>query len=137
MKRFFVTTILIAWFVAIAAINGNAQSAYARVTVYTNTQQDVAGMRYLHKLLPTPASYPWSLYFSFSANEGQTVDGGYMYQKWVLLENFGFPYPAGTLYDLDMTVSGRTVESDSYPPDKWPSYLNTLPGIDFRSQGGD
>lgn len=138
MKRIFLTAILIACFVAIAGIHGNAQTnAYAKVTVYTNTRQDVVGMLYLHELLPAQ-SFPWSMYFSIDASEGQTVDGGYMYQKWLLLTNFNFPYPVGTLYDMDETVYGQTVESrSSYAPSNWPVYLNNLPGIDFRSQGGE
>jgi hypothetical protein len=111
MKRLFQTTLLIACFAVLAGMQAKAQSAYAKVTVYTNTRQDVVGMLYQHKLAPTNTYTSWSLYFSFNANEGQTVDGGYMYQKWVLLVNYGFPYPAGTLYDLDEIVSGVTVES--------------------------
>jgi hypothetical protein len=137
MKRIFQISLLIACFVAITGMQSQAQSAYAKVTVYTNTRQDVVGMLYQHKLAPVNTYTSWSQYFSFSANEGQTVDGGYMYQKWVLLAGYGFFIPVGTLYDLDASVSGVTVHSDSYAPDRWPEYLNTLPGIDFRSQGGE
>lgn len=135
MKRIISTTILIVC-LSIAIIQGNAQN-YARVTVYTNTQQDVVGMLYQHKLAPENTYTTWSLYFSFTANEGQTVDEGYMYQKWVLLEGFGFFTPVGTLYDLDAIVSGRKVESHSYSPQDWPTYLSSLPGIDFRGQDGE
>jgi hypothetical protein len=133
MKRIFFTTILIACFVAIAGIHGNAQTSYAKVTVYTNTQQYVYGTLDLVRLLPTPVAPIWSMSFSFQANEGQIVDGGYMYQKWILLA-YQIPQ-TGTLYELVETAYGQSVNSHSYAPLDWPLYV-VLPGNDFRGQGG-
>ncbi|MDP1621379.1 MAG: hypothetical protein Q8M08_03480 [Bacteroidales bacterium] len=132
MKRIFFTTILIACFVAIAGMQGIAQTSYAKVTVYTNSQQYVYGTLQLDRLQPTYANI-WSMPFSFQADEGQIVDGGYMYQRWILL---AYPIPqTGTLYELVETAYGQSVNSRSYAPLDWPLYV-ILPGNDFRSQGG-
>jgi hypothetical protein len=106
---------------------------YAKVTIYTDSQQNVDG--YLKLFNCTYESYDWNMNFHFDPSEGQAVDGGYMYQKWVPLTGFGFPYPVGELYYLEETAYGRVVESSSYSPQQWPQYL-VLPAIDFRTQGG-
>jgi hypothetical protein len=131
MKRIISTTILIACFFAIASIHGNAQNPYAKVTVYTNSQQAVNGTLALLETSPDPHPI-WSMYFHFDANEGQTVDGGYMYQKWVLLA-YSIPNNSD-YYKLVATAYGETAESSPCAGDSWPVYL-TLSAINLRSQG--
>jgi hypothetical protein len=109
-----------------------AQNPYAKVTVYTNSQQAVNGTLALLETSPDPGTI-WSMYFHFDANEGQTVDGGYMYQKWVLLA-YSIPN-SSNYYKLVATAYGVSQESDPCQGSRWPVYL-TLPAIDLRSQGG-
>jgi hypothetical protein len=132
MKRIFQTTLLIACFAA-TSIYGKAQTSYAKITVYTNSQQYVTGTLSLEQLQPSYAPV-WSMSFSFSAIEGQIVDGGYMYQKWILLAH-GIPQ-TGTLYRLVETAYGQNVFSESYDPLHWPLYV-WLPGNDFRGHDGE
>ena len=133
MKRIILTTILIACFVVIAGTQGFAQNPYAKVTVYTNLRQDVYGTLALFETSPDPGLV-WSMNFYFDAEEGQTVDGGYMYQKWVLL-SYSIPNNSD-YYQLVAAAYGVSVYSPSYEGNKWPFYLTTLPAIDLRSQGG-
>lgn len=133
MKTKLFSQILVALCLALACFNVSAQ-AYARVTIYTQSQQNVSGTLKLFNI--EYESYDWTGQFYFNANEGQTVDGGYMYQKWVLLENFGFPYPVGELYYMEIYCGSKHGYSNTYDEDDWPQYLDSLESLDFRSQGG-
>jgi hypothetical protein len=134
MKKILLSSILVICFVAVTSIHVSAQQpAFAKVTVYTDSRQNVGGYLYLNNL--TYSISNWNMSFHFNPNEGQAVDGGYMYQKWVLLTGFGFFIPVGDLYEMEIDVNLVAKYSDTYAPDRWPQYLQ-LPGIDFRSQGG-
>ena len=113
-------------------MQGVAQNPYAKVTVYTNSQQAVNGTLALLETSPNPHTI-WSMNFHFDANEGQTVDGGYMYQGWFLLA-YSIPNNSN-YYKLVATAYGVSAESSSCEGSRWPVYL-TLPAIDLRSQGG-
>jgi hypothetical protein len=132
MKRIFQTTLLIACVLVISGMQSFAQNPYAKVTVYTNSQQYVYGTLELRET--SQNQLIWSMNFHFESNEGQTVDGGYMYQGWFLLA-YSIPNNSN-YYKLVATAYGVSVSSPSYEGEKWPFYLTTLPAIDFRSQGG-
>ena len=131
MKRIILTTILIACFVVIAGTQCFAQNPYAKVTVYTNLRQDVYGTLALFETSPDPGLV-WSMNFDFDAEDGQTVDGGYMYQKWVLLA-YSIPNNSD-YYVLRVAAYGVSHLSASCQGSSWPIYL-TLHDIDLRSQG--
>jgi|GEM_PF-1751014 len=129
MKTILLSSILITWFLAVTNLHAVADPAYAKVTIYTNSRQNVVG--YLKLFNIDYETYDWSMQFYFDDSEGQAVDGGYIYQKWVLLSGFSFPYPVGDAYYMEVSAYGRIRESNVYAPQNWPEYLE-LPSIDFR-----
>lgn len=128
-----VISIFIACIVAISGIQGFTQNPYAKVTVYTNSLQAVNGTLALAETSPNPQPI-WSMNFHFDIDEGQTIDGGYMYQKWFLLD-YSIPNNSN-YYKLIATAYGVSTQSPSYEGNRWPFYLTTLPAIDLRNQGG-
>ena len=100
--------------------------------MYTNSAQIVNGTLALVETSPNPQPI-WSMDFHFNLNEGQIIDGGYMYQRWFLLA-YSIPNTSN-YYKLVATAYGVSQESSPCEGNRWPVYL-TLPAIDLRSQGG-
>lgn len=132
MKTKLFSAVLIIMCLTLTSLDVLAQK-YAKVTIYTNTQQDVSGT--LRRRNIDNSSWDWSMNFSFYSYEGQTVDGGYMYQRWIQLENWSFPDPVGYNYYLQEVVYSEQRNTGTYSPQTWPTYVY-FTGIDFRDQGG-
>ena len=133
MKKISLILILGFCLTLIATIPANAQS-YAKVTVYTNSRQYVDGVFRVYQVTGTnPGNLEWTGGFHFDPGDGGVTDGGYIYQKWVLLNGLAVS-PGGTSFNMETSCYGITHISATYLAGQWPQ-TQEVRYFDFRTQG--
>jgi hypothetical protein len=130
MKKILLSAILVAFFISITSFRVHAQTQYyVQVTIYYNSRQYVQVYLWqMNSSTRQPTGYTQD--YLFNPSEGQAVDGGYIYQKWILLSNYWWPMGVSSCF-MRAFLNDQRVDSGNYTYNDWP-YNLAMTAIDKR-----